>query len=124
MALAAKQPPDLGFIYERRWLKADRFAPLDDVVQQEKLDLSKWAQGVINPAANAEAPCSYQGKVYCLGSYTGTALRFYNRDMFDKAGVAYPQPWPGWNLDQYAANACQLRDKIGGGFTAPRTVTR
>ena len=114
-ALAAKRPPDLGFIYERRWLKADRFVPLDDVVTQEKIDLNTWAKGIINPDPNAEASCSYQGKNYCLGSYTGLALLFYNKDMFDQAGIAQPQAWPGMTLNEYATTACQLRDKVGGG---------
>ncbi|HEX7746159.1 MAG TPA: sugar ABC transporter substrate-binding protein [Micromonosporaceae bacterium] len=114
-ALAAKQPPDLGFIYERRWLKQDKFVPVDDIVKSENIDLSTWASGVISKDPNGEAACSYEGKTYCLGSYTGTALMFYNKDMFDKAGMTPPAPWPGMTLEEYATTACQLRDKIGGG---------
>src|SRR5215468_4387053 len=65
-ALAAKRPPDLGFIYERRWLKQNRFATVDDIVTSEHLDLSTWAQGVISKDPSGEAACSYNGKIYCL----------------------------------------------------------
>jgi multiple sugar transport system substrate-binding protein len=114
-ALAAGQPPDLGFIYERRWLAQGQFAPVDDVVESQGIDLSTWASGVISNDPNGEAACTYEGKNYCLGSYTGTALMFYNKDMFAKAGIKEPATWPGMTLTEYADLACELTQKIGGG---------
>jgi multiple sugar transport system substrate-binding protein len=114
-ALAAGQPPDLGFILDRRWLKEGKLEPLDDVVKAENIDLSSWASGVISKDPNGEAACTFEEKNYCLGSYTGTALMFYNKDMFDKAGIDYPAPWPGMTLEEYTSLACQLTKEVGGG---------
>jgi len=43
--------------------------------------------------SNAEFGCSYGGKLYCLGSFTGAVVLLYNKDMFDAAGLNYPPTW-------------------------------
>lgn len=45
---------------------------------------------------------NYQGKQYGLVETFSTVLLFYNKDMFDKAGVAYPTSAWTWN-DELAA---------------------
>ena len=82
-ALAADSPPDIGFIVEPRWIKAGRMLPLDDVIESEGIDLSHLNQ-------NAFEGCEYEGKIYCLGSYSAATMLFYNKDLFDAAGLAVP----------------------------------
>jgi multiple sugar transport system substrate-binding protein len=102
-ALAADSPPDIGWVYERRWLKAGRVLPLDDVIASNQIDLS-----VLNQ--NALAGCEFEGKTYCLGSYTGAVMLFYNKDLFDQAGLPYPSATVPMSIDEYAATAEKLTE--------------
>jgi multiple sugar transport system substrate-binding protein len=115
-ALAANSPPDLAFIYERRWLRAGKFLPLDEMIADKGLKLDEFNQGAL--ATN----CLYEGKVYCLGTYTGTVLLFYNKDLFDAAGVPYPSATTPMTIDDYAvlaqrltSNKDDLNTKVWGG---------
>jgi multiple sugar transport system substrate-binding protein len=100
-ALAAGSPPDLGLVYEPRWFRAGAVLPLDDVIASEGVDLSAFNQ-------NAMSGCRYEDQVYCVGTYTGSVLLFYNRDIFDAAGVAYPSTTDPMTIDEFASVAAQL----------------
>jgi multiple sugar transport system substrate-binding protein len=100
-ALAANSPPDIGWVYEQRWLKAGRVLPLDDVIESNEIDLS-----VLNQ--NALAGCKFEGSIYCLGSYTGAVMLFYNKDLFDEAGLPYPSATEPMSVDEYADLAAKL----------------
>jgi len=112
-AIAAGTPPDLGFTGDRRWYKQGLFLPLDDSIAEAGIDLSTWSAGILGQEGteNAEESCRYDGKIYCLGSYTGAVMLFYNKDMFDAAGIDYPEPWPPMTIDEYVDLACRLTDK-------------
>jgi multiple sugar transport system substrate-binding protein len=101
-ALAADDPPDIGYIYERRWIKADKFLPLDDMIADKGINLKTFNQGIMQDI------CAYEGKIYCVGSYTGAVVLFYNKEMFDAAGVPYPSTTQAMTLDEYAATAAKL----------------
>jgi multiple sugar transport system substrate-binding protein len=100
-ALAADSPPDIGYIYEPRWMKAGRVLPLDDVIASNSIDTSNYNQ-------NAFSYCNMEGKVYCLGSYSGAIMLFYNKDLFDQAGLPYPSSTESMTVDEYASLAAQL----------------
>jgi multiple sugar transport system substrate-binding protein len=100
-ALAAGRPPDLGLTYEQRWFKAGAVLTLDDVIASKGIDLSTFNQ-------NAMSGCRYEGHVYCLGSYTGAVLLFYNKEVFDAAGVAYPSATEPMTIDEFGAVAAQV----------------
>ena len=100
-ALAANSPPDIGFITEPRWIKAGRMLPLDDVIDAEGIDLSQLNE-------NAFEGCQFEGSVYCLGSYSAATMLFYNKDLFDAAGLPYPSATESMSVDEYAALAEQL----------------
>ncbi len=112
-AVAAGTPPDLGFTGDRRWFKQGLFLPLDDSIAKAGIDLSTWNAGIIGQGdlQNAEEACRYDGKTYCLGSYTGAVMLFYNKDMFDAAGIAYPKPWPPMTIEEYVDLAARLTNK-------------
>jgi multiple sugar transport system substrate-binding protein len=121
-ALAAHNPPDLGFVWDQSWIKAGLVLPLDDVVAKDGIDLSSYNPAIIpsggasssSESANNEFACSFQGHLYCLGSYTGMVALIYNKDMFDAAGVSAPVPWPALTIDQFVADACKLTNKDSG----------
>jgi multiple sugar transport system substrate-binding protein len=100
-ALAAGSPPDIGYMYEPRWMKAGKVLPLDDVIASEKIDTSKYNQ-------SAFSYCQLDGKTYCLGSYAGAIMLFYNKGLFDKAGLPYPSATVPMSVDDYASLAAQL----------------
>ena len=101
-ALAAGNPPDIGFIYEMRWLKAGKFLPIDNMIATKGIKLDEYNQGIIKNS------CTLDGKLYCLGSYLGAVMLFYNKDMFDAAGLPYPSATVPMTIDEYAAVAAQL----------------
>ena len=100
-ALAAGRPPDIGLTYEQRWFKAGAVLPLDDVIASEGIDLSTFNQ-------NAISGCRFEGSTYCLGSYTGAVLLFYNKELFDAAGVEYPSSTEPMTIDEFADVAAQI----------------
>jgi multiple sugar transport system substrate-binding protein len=56
----------------------------------------------------------YKGKFVGLPSDFSTIVMFYNRDLFDRYGVAYPKP--GWTWDDFVSTAHRLtKDTDGDG---------
>lgn len=106
-ALAAGRPPDLALVGPEL-MHAGLLLPLDDMVQEKGIDLSTFNQGIVGTALGPTESCSFEGKLYCLGSYTGMVALFYNKDMFDAAGVSYPTAWPPMTVDEFVDKACQL----------------
>lgn len=101
-SLAANDPPDITYIYERRWIKAGKYLPLDDIIAEKQIKLETFNQGIMQDI------CTVEGKVYCLGSYTGAVVMFYNKEMFDAAGVPYPSQTTAMTMDEYAALSQRL----------------
>jgi multiple sugar transport system substrate-binding protein len=100
-ALLAGAPPDLGYIYERRWIAAGAFLPLDEAIAAQGINLEDYNAGALSA-------CAVDGHVYCIGTYTGAVLLFYNKDTFDAAGVPYPSATEPMSIDEYAAMVTQL----------------
>jgi multiple sugar transport system substrate-binding protein len=108
-ALAAGRPPDLALVFGPDQMRQGLLLPLDDVVTEMKIDLSTFSPAIVK--GPSDFSCAWEGKLYCLGSYQGAVMMFYNKDMFDKAGIAQPAPWPPMSVEDFARFACQLRDK-------------
>jgi multiple sugar transport system substrate-binding protein len=94
-ALLAGGTPDLAFIYVPRWIKAGHFLPLDDAIESQGINVDDFNIGAMS------AGCLRDGHVYCLGTYTGAVLMFYNKDMFDAAGLPYPSATEPMTVDEY-----------------------
>lgn len=101
-ALAAGSPPDIGFLYENRWVKTGKLLPLGEMIAAHDIDTADLNQAVM------DGWCFVEGEVYCLGSYTGATVLYYNKAMFDAAGLAYPSATEPMTIDEYAALATQL----------------
>ncbi len=64
--------------------------PLDDIIKAENFDLSLyWPQAI--------GGITYKGTMYGLPRDMSNVILFYNKDLFDKAGVAYPNNNWTWN---------------------------
>jgi multiple sugar transport system substrate-binding protein len=61
------------------------------------------------------------GKQYALPSSFSTVVLFYNKDLFDKAGVAYPTA--SWTWADEKAAAAKLTDKANGVFGDYQPIT-
>jgi multiple sugar transport system substrate-binding protein len=115
-ALAAGDPPEIGFIYERRWVKADRVLSVQEALEAEGIDVSEFNQGPMGAA------CLVEDDVYCMGTYSGGMVLFYNKDMFDEAGLPYPSTTEAMSMEEYAEIAAllsndaeEIQDKVWGG---------
>jgi multiple sugar transport system substrate-binding protein len=96
-SLAANDPPDIAFVYggQQRWLKAGKFLPVDDMFNEHNIKPENYN-------ANAMSLyCLYEAKYYCVGTFTGAVLLFYNKDMFDAAGIPYPSATKPLTVDEY-----------------------
>jgi ABC-type glycerol-3-phosphate transport system substrate-binding protein len=100
-ALAAGEPPDIGFAYEARWMKIGAVVPLDDLVTELDIDMNNLNQSAL-------AGCYHEGQLYCLGSNSGLIFLLYNKDFLDAAGVSYPSAEKPLTIDEYYDLAAQL----------------
>ena len=87
-----------------KWQAQGFAAPLNSFVEATGYDLSGFV--------GTEANYSVDGELYAVPFRSDFWVLFYNKDLFDAAGVAYPTNDMTW--DQYADIAMQLTDKDKG----------
>lgn len=77
---------------------------LNPWVEQSGLDLTQYFQdGIHEPG-----PEWWEGKLYALNAVTMSYFYFFNKDLFDEAGIAYPTN--DWTMEEYLDIAEQLTD--------------
>ncbi|MCF7944455.1 MAG: sugar ABC transporter substrate-binding protein [Spirochaetia bacterium] len=80
--------------------------PLDaQIAEDEDFDTSIFSSRALEAFA-------YQGTQYGIPETFSTSVLFYNKDMFDKAGLEYPDA--SWNWDDTVEAAEQLTNKDAG----------
>lgn len=80
---------------------------LDPLIERDGLDTSVYEQEILDLYR-------YDGNLYGLPVDTASLVVFYNKKMFDEAGVAYPEA--GWTWEQFREAAIQLtQDSDGDG---------
>lgn len=72
---------------------------VDDFLKRDKIDLSKYDPTVLDLYKT-------NGKVHCLPIDSAAVAVFYNKNMFEAAGV--PAPKDGWTWDDFLATAQKL----------------
>ena len=102
--IAAGDPPDLLQIGDDAvpmFVDRGAFIPLDDFITGESypLDTSIYLPGVMEPG-------KWQGVQYLLPKDFSPMAIYYNKRLFDEAGVAYPAE--GWTWDDLLATAQAL----------------
>lgn len=75
--------------------------PLDDLVDGADVKLEEFDRVALEGM-------EVGGKLYALPYDTGPQVIFYNKDLFDKAGVDAPEP--GWTVDEFESAAQDLDD--------------
>jgi len=113
-AIAAGKEPDLIVFPSAEQVRQGLILPLDNMVQQDKIDISHYVPAIVDGGLADALGCGYQGHLYCLGSYVGSTQMLYNKDMFAKAGIPNPPPWPPMTPEQFVQDACALTDKANG----------
>ncbi|MBX3066573.1 MAG: sugar ABC transporter substrate-binding protein [Anaerolineae bacterium] len=104
-----------GEAYDTFWMNGPNFpvyaskgviADLKDRIAADSVDTSKYPEAMLNLY-------SYNGDLYGLPKDFDTIALFYNKDLFDAAGVAYPDDT--WTWDDLAAAAAKLtKDDVWG----------
>lgn len=89
VAAEAGSPPDISdinWMNAKPWAQAGYLEPLDDYIAQSD---------VVSREMYYEAALvgEHDGQLYTLPQGTGTYMMFYNKDLFEKHGVAIPQDW-------------------------------
>ncbi|GAA3342362.1 sugar ABC transporter substrate-binding protein [Curtobacterium pusillum] len=78
----------------------DVLVPIDDLAKKADLDLSEYDQTALDGM-------KVDGDLYGLPYDTGPMLMFYNKDLFEKAGI--DEPRPGWTVDDFEAAAAKMK---------------
>lgn len=77
--------------------------PLDDVVAEEKIDLANYPQILVDLY-------TFDGTTWAVPKDQDSQVVFYNKDLFDRAGVEYPEA--EWTLDDYRAKAKAISEAL------------
>lgn len=72
------------------------------VEQDESFDLTDFYPGTVEL-------CSREGRLWAIPSEANMFVIYYNQDLFDQYGVAYPEA--GWTWDDFLDIALALRDE-------------
>ena len=109
--IAAGDPPDLLQIGDDAvpmFVDRGAFVPLDDFIASESypLDTSIYLPGVMEPG-------KWEGVQYLLPKDFSPMAIYYNKRLFDEAGVAYPTE--GWTWDDLLATAQALTQTDANG---------
>jgi len=109
--LAGGLAPDVFMVHEAMFpTLADNglILPLDDLVAADSdVDLDEFFPRVVEE-------CRYDGALYKLPVSFNTVVLFYNEDMFDEAGLGYPDETWTWKDMLDAARRLTKRDAAGG----------
>ncbi len=80
----------------------DNLLPLDSFLSEEKTySPADFYPGTLDAFA-------FEGKQYAIPQGVDPYVMYYNKDLFDRYGVAYPQP--GWDWTDFLDKAQSLRD--------------
>lgn len=109
--IAGNKGPDIMEVAETLPVFADKnqLQPLDEYLDKNNVDLVK--------RYGDKAPKIYEweGKQYAVPDRSGAMVLFYNKDMFDKAGVKYPSQ--DWTWQDFLAAAQKLTIRQGNAVT-------
>ncbi|WP_338555416.1 sugar ABC transporter substrate-binding protein [Paenibacillus sp. KS-LC4] len=106
--IAGGTPPDIMMIAENYQVYASKnqIIPLDDLMTANQFHLNETY------SEDVASLMSYDGKHYGMVDRAGAMVVFYNKDLFDKAGVAYPSK--DWTQKEMLEAAKKLTVKEAG----------
>lgn len=115
--IAAKKTPDFFWLTQELISKYAELGAIADITEMFKesqvLTPAQYYPGVLRSA-------TYQGRYYGLPWIANPLIVYYNKDLFDAAGVPYPPAAGGWTWDEFIETAKALtrtvRDKNGNPY--------
>lgn len=117
-AMTANDLPDIFYVGPdtvRSYVDNGYVQPLDDLVDTEAVD-KLWP--VIKSAYQYDGTDIGTGALYCLPKDLSCFSFAYNKDLFDEAGLAYPDPENPYTYDEFLEVCKQLtKDTDGDGET-------
>jgi multiple sugar transport system substrate-binding protein len=84
-ALEAHDVPDVAFIENRRWMKAGEVVDLTESLKSWGVDPKDF-----HPGGLARLTWDLNQGIFAVGDFLGGNVIFYNKDLFDQAGIPYP----------------------------------
>ncbi|MFC1736838.1 ABC transporter substrate-binding protein [Candidatus Hydrogenedentota bacterium] len=108
MSMAAKVPPDVLMFEDepfRQYAEKGVFTPLSSYIERDNYDLSDfWEIGLDN--------FRYKEKLYGFPKNTVINIVYYNKNLFDRAGLDYPTD--DWTWDEFLELAKKLTLDVDG----------
>ncbi len=107
--LSAKAAPDIMQVGDDAvpsFVSKNALVALDDYIKNSSFDTSIYLPGLLDPG-------KINGKQYLLPKDYSPLAVYYNKKLFDAAGVAYPKE--GWTWDDFLATAQKLTVKDAAG---------
>lgn len=104
-SLVGGQGPDLFMMNGPNFYKfasLDLLANLQTHIDQEQFDTSVYPKGI-------NELYKFDGRQYGIPYFQGTIGLFYNKELFDKASILYPDDT--WTWETLQTNAAELTDK-------------
>ncbi|GAA0623590.1 sugar ABC transporter substrate-binding protein [Kribbella sandramycini] len=97
----------------RPYAAGNQLLDISDAVKEQQVDLAKYPKAVLDLYDQGD------GKLYGLPKDVDTNAVWFNKALFDKAGVAYPKA--GWTWADFRETAKKLTDPAAGtwGVAAP-----
>ncbi|MCT4687842.1 ABC transporter substrate-binding protein [Vallitalea sp.] len=99
-------------IYLPKYIKGDVLIPLDEYIKRDNIDMTNY----IEPISKIY---NYDGKQWAMPKGVDSVFVAYNKELFDKYGVEYPQE--GWTYEDMLEKANKLKkamDADGSGTYA------
>ena len=97
--------PDVFWMHineAQKYMRADMLLNLNDyIAKDDAIDLGNYYEGIVDIY-------SLDGNQYALPKDHDTIAMIYNKAIFDKYGVEYPND--NWTWDDYAAAAAKIRE--------------
>ena len=97
--------PDVFWMHineAQKYMRADKLLNLNDyIAADDAIDLSNYYEGIVNIY-------SLDGNSYALPKDHDTIALIYNKAIFDKYGIEYPDDT--WDWEKYAAVAAQITE--------------
>lgn len=105
--MAAGTAPDVMFLNNiPSYAARGALLALDDLIARDNFDIEPYYAELLRIF-------SYDGKIYGFPRDNDTTVLYYNKDLFDDAGVAYPDETWTWDEFLEAAKALTVRDARG-----------
>lgn len=101
--IAAGTPPDVGFATLYNWPSfAERgiFLSLDEYIGQDSYDLDDFYEQIITPY-RYDGETFGTGELYGLPKEIAIRAMYFNKDIFEEAGVEMPAPDDPWDWERF-----------------------